>query len=73
MRARSRGYLIVYFGAIGAFAGLASWLLIMLLHPLFDASKPSVLSLALAIPRGAIFGVILALILRAVWNRRSDT
>ncbi len=73
MRARSRGYLIVYFGAIGAFAGLASWLLIMLLHPQFDASKPSVLSLALAIPRGAIFGVILALILRAVWNRRSDT
>jgi membrane associated rhomboid family serine protease len=72
MRARSRRYLVIYFGAIGAIAGLASWLLILLLSPLFDTPKPSALALALAIPRGAIFGVVLALIVRAIMNRRPD-
>lgn len=35
----------------------------------FDFDKPSVLPLVLAIPRGALYGVIIALILRAYWNR----
>jgi len=45
--------------------------LMLVAHFLFDVSRPSLLSLILAIPRGALFGIILALILFALWNRRS--
>lgn len=71
MRALPLPYFFGYFAAIGAAAGLGAWLLIFVLGLLSDLEEPSGLALALAIPRGALFGVILALILRAVWKRRA--
>ncbi|MEK6254381.1 MAG: hypothetical protein N2B05_06795 [Gemmatimonadales bacterium] len=61
--------LVLRFAAVGAFAGLVSWVLAYALHLLFDISKPSVMALLLAVPRGAVFGVILALILWMYWSR----
>lgn len=60
---------ILRFAGIGAFAGLASWTLAYAMYWLFDISKPSALALLLAVPRGAVFGVILALILWIYWSR----
>lgn len=61
--------LVLRFATVGAFAGLVSWVLVYALHLLFDISKPSVMALLLAVPRGAVFGVILALILWMYWSR----
>ena len=61
--------LVVRFAAIGAFAGFAAWIVVFVAHLLFDVGRPSGIALLLAIPRGAIFGVVLALILRVYWNR----
>ena len=62
--------LVVRSAAIGAFAGFAAWALVFAIRLLFDGSGPSVIALVLAVPRGALFAVVLALILRAYWNRR---
>lgn len=71
MRAMSRWSLVVRFGMVGAFAGFAAWAMVLAAHTLFDVSRPSGISLLLAIPRGALFGIILAVILHAFWNRPS--
>lgn len=60
---------ILRLAAVGAFAGLASWLLAYVLPLLFDISRPSVMALVWAVPRGALYGVILALILWMYWSR----
>ncbi len=61
--------LVVRLAAVGAFAGFVSWALVFVVGPLFDIGRPSTIALLLAIPRGAVFGVLLALILRVYWNR----
>jgi RsiW-degrading membrane proteinase PrsW (M82 family) len=71
MRAMSRWSLVVRLGMAGAFAGFAAWAVVLAAHILFGVSRPSGVSLLLAIPRGALFGIILALILHAFWNRPS--
>ena len=70
-RAMSRRDFVLRFGLVGAFSGLAAWLLILILAMLFDLDRPSGIALLLAMPRGALFGIILALVLHAYWNRRS--
>ncbi len=69
LRAMERKKLVAYLALIGGVAGLLAWLVVYAAHLVVDASKPSVLALVLAIPRGALYGVIMALILRAYWNR----
>jgi len=69
LRAMKRGALVRYLAAVGGFAGLIAWLFAYAAAGVFDIGKPSVLALVLAIPRGALYGVILALILRAYWRR----
>jgi hypothetical protein len=71
IRAMSRRDLVVRSGAVGAVAGLAAWLLVVVLAMLWDMDKPSGLALLLAIPRGAIFSIVLSLILHSYWSRRS--
>jgi len=69
-RALSRWSLVARFVSLGALAGLAAWALVFGLHLLFEISKPSVVSLWLAIPRGALIGALLAFFLYARWRRR---
>jgi hypothetical protein len=69
MRAMSLPTIVVSLGVVGAIAGLVAWLLVLGLHLLFEVSRPSGMALLLAIPRGAVFGMILALILHAYWKR----
>jgi hypothetical protein len=64
--------LLVRLAAVGALAGFAAWTVVFVAHLLFDVGRPSAIALVLAVPRGAIFGVILALLLRGYWNRRQD-
>ena len=73
MRAMSLSALIVRLGLVGAFAGLVAWLTVLGLHLLFEVSRPSWLALLLAIPRGAVVGMILALVLHAYWKRHPGT
>ena len=68
-RTASRSSLVMLFGLIGAVAGLAAWALVLAAGALFEFDRPGVVALLLAIPRGALFGVILALILHAYWRR----
>jgi len=53
---------VLRLAAVGAFASLVSWVLVYGLDMLLDI-RPSTTALLLAVPRGAVFGVILALIL----------
>lgn len=69
MSAMSRASLVVYIGLTGAVAGLVAWVVVLVGHMLFEISKPSGLSLLLAIPRGVLFGIILALILHDYWKK----
>jgi putative flippase GtrA len=68
-RAMSLSSLIVRFGLIGAAAGLVAWLLVLAARLLFEADGPSGLSLLLAIPRGALYAIILAVILHTYWKK----
>ena len=61
--------LVLRFAAMGASAGLVAWTVVFAAHLLFDVGRPSAVALLLAVPRGAIFGVVLGLILRAYWSR----
>ena len=70
IRAMSRRALVVRLGTAGAVAGFAAWLVVLAADMLFDVGRPSGISLLLAIPRGALIGIILALVLHAYWNRR---
>ncbi len=71
LRAMSRWDLVLRIGTAGAVAGLVAWLFALAAYSLFDATRPSGISLLLAVLRGALFGIIVALVLRAYWNRRS--
>jgi RsiW-degrading membrane proteinase PrsW (M82 family) len=71
IRTMSRWSLVWRFGVAGAFAGFAAWAVVLAAHMLFGVSRPSGISLLLAMPRGALFGIILALILHFFWNRPS--
>ena len=73
LRAKSLPALIARFGLAGALAGLTAWLAVLGLHLLFEVSRPSWLALLLAIPRGAVLGTILALVLHAYWKRHPGT
>jgi hypothetical protein len=68
-RAMGKWSLVGRLAAIGAFAGFVAWALAFAAGPIFGVGRPSGIALLLAIPRGAIFGVVLALILRVYWNR----
>jgi len=67
----SRAAFIARLAAMGAVAGWVSWLVALAVYPLFGARRPSLLSLLLAIPRGALFGALLALALGVYWDWRS--
>jgi hypothetical protein len=71
MRALSLSSFVVRLGLIGAVAGFGAWVMVLGLHVLFEVPRPSGMALLLAIPRGAIFGMILAFILHAYWKRQS--
>jgi hypothetical protein len=73
MRAMSLPALVVRVGLVGAFAGLVAWLTVLGLHLIFEVSRPSWVALLLAIARGAVVGMILALVLHAYWKRHPDT
>ena len=69
MRAMSRSTLVARLGLVGAVSGIIAWAVMLVAHLVFGVDRPSVTSLLLAIPRGALYGVILALILHAYWKR----
>ena len=69
-RTASRSSLVMFFGLIGAVAGLVAWGVVLTAGALLGFDRPGVVALLLAIPRGALFGVILALCLHAYWRRR---
>ena len=67
--ARGVRVLVGRLAAIGAVAGLAAWLLVWPVRALLGSGRPDALSLLLAVPRGALFGAILAFILSAWWRK----
>jgi len=67
--AKGKWTLLAGLAATGAVAGFVAWAFAFAGHLLFGISRPGALALLLAVPRGALFGAILALILRAYWNR----
>jgi zinc transporter ZupT len=73
LRALSLAAVIARLALAGAFAGLVAWLAALGLYPLFEASRPSWVALLLAIVRGAVVGMILALVLHAYWKRHPGT
>jgi len=66
------GPFIARLAAIGAVAGVASWALVFALSPLFDTGRPDALVLLSAVLRGALVGVVLAVLLRTYWNRQES-
>jgi hypothetical protein len=68
-RVMSLQNLIVRFGLIGALAGFGAWVLMLAAHMLFEVSRPSGIALLLAIPRGALYAIILAVILHLYWKK----
>ena len=69
IRAMSLSSIVVRLGLVGAIAGFVAWVVVFGMHVLFEVSRPSAMALLLAIPRGAVFGIILALILHGYWKR----
>jgi hypothetical protein len=61
--------LVLRLAAVGAFAGVAAWALVFAADLLLHTGRPDVRAFLLAVPRGAIFGVVLALILGLFWRR----
>jgi hypothetical protein len=72
-RGLSRSALILRVGLIGAAAGFVAWAGMLVAHVLWEIGRPSGIALLLAIPRGALFGAILAVILHAYWKRQPGT
>jgi hypothetical protein len=68
-RRLSRWALVARFALVGFFAGFFAWVLVLGLRLVMDGSQPSITSLFWAMPRGALFGAILALILHVWWQR----
>ena len=58
------GYLIL----AGALAGVFAWCLVLVGHLVFEISRPTGLSLLLAIPRGSVFALLVGFGLRH-WSR----
>jgi hypothetical protein len=73
MRAMSLSALIVRLGLVGAFAGFVAWLTVLGVHLLFEVFRPSWVALLLAIPRGAVVGMVWTLVLYASWKRHPGT
>ena len=71
-RALGKWALVVRLAGLGAFAGFAAWAFVFVADLLLETGRPSVTALLLAVPRGAIFGVILALILGMFWKRSDN-
>jgi hypothetical protein len=69
LRAMSRSTLVSYVALIGAVSGFVAWAMMVVAHWVFGIDRPSVTSLLLAIPRGALYGAVIALILHAYWKR----
>ena len=67
-RTLSRWALVARFALAGFFAGFFAWVLVFGLRLLAGDSGPTITSLLWAMPRGALFGAILALILHAWWR-----
>ena len=61
-------HFLVRLSAIGAFAGVASWLLAYGAHLVLGVGMPTRTVLLLAVLRGALFGAILALVLGRYWK-----
>jgi hypothetical protein len=59
-------------GAVGGVAGVAAWLLALVLFSLLGVERPTALALILAVARGALFGGLLALALALYWDRKSS-
>ena len=71
--AGGRWWFVPRFAAIGALAGVAAWALIFGAHLLFGMSQPTQRALILAVPRGALFGAMLALAVDWRRTRRART
>lgn len=69
-RTLSRWALVARFALVGFFAGFFAWVLVLGLRLLAGDSGPTITSLLWAMPRGALYGAVLALILHAWWRRR---
>ena len=68
-RALSRWSLVSRLALVGFVAGFVAWILVFGLRMLAGDSGPTITSLLWAMPRGALFGAILALVLHAWWLR----
>jgi hypothetical protein len=68
-RTLSRWALVARFVLVGFIAGFIAWVLVFGLRLLAGDSGPTITSLLWAMPRGALFGAILALIMHAWWQR----
>jgi hypothetical protein len=67
-RVLPRWALVARFALVGLFAGLLAWVSVFGLRLLAGEGGPTITSLLWAMPRGALFGAILALILHAWWR-----
>jgi len=61
-----------YFVAVGAFAGVLAWCLVLAGHLAFDIGRPTWLALLLAIPRGSLYALIVGFGLRLWLRGRGD-
>lgn len=62
------GVLLARLVALGAGAGVASWLLTLALSPIFGAVPPRLPHLVFGVVLGALIGAVLALVLGARWK-----
>ena len=70
-QARGRWWFVGRIAAIGALSGFFAWGVVLVGHFLFGMPVPSRQSLILAVPRGALFGAIMGLVLDWILSRRS--
>lgn len=71
LKQKSFRSLALYFAAIGAIAGVASWALVTLVQVAFGSAGPSLMTLLWAVIRGAIFAIIFAVILYVLGRKNS--
>jgi hypothetical protein len=69
LRAMSISQYLGYLVLVGGLSGLVAWVVVLGGHVVFGISKPTLLALLLAVPRGSLYAVILGLALRWYWNR----
>ena len=68
-RALSRWALVGRLALLGFVAGFIAWVLVFGLRTLAGDSGPTITSLFWAMPGGALFGAIFALVLHTWWRR----